>query len=104
MHGCCGCCGWPVPKVRWIRSPILSSSADISKTLHPMRPSKSASAGPCWFVAKIGLLNYSWNLLVGKYLTDVNSCDIEALCQQHCGHVSACFENQQFSYQWRYGG
>lgn len=47
--GCCGCCGWPVPKVRWIRSPILSASADISKTLHPMRPSKSASVGPCWF-------------------------------------------------------
>ena len=25
-------------------------------------------------------------------MTDVNSCDIEALCQQHCGQVSACFE------------
>lgn len=25
-------------------------------------------------------------------MTDVNSCHTEALCQQHCGHVSACFE------------
>ena len=25
-------------------------------------------------------------------MTDVNSCDIEALYQQHCGQVSACFE------------
>lgn len=57
--GLCACYGRLVPKVRWIRSPILSASADISKTLHPMRPSKSASAGPCWFVAKIGLFNYS---------------------------------------------
>ena len=59
LCGDCGSCGRPVPKVRWIRSPILSASADISKTLHPMRPSKSASVGPRWFVAKIGLLNYS---------------------------------------------
>ena len=25
-------------------------------------------------------------------MTGVNSCHIEALCQQQCGHVSACFE------------
>ena len=59
LCGDCGSCGWPVPKVRWIRSPILSASADIRKTPHPMRPSKSASVEPRWFVAKIGLFNYS---------------------------------------------
>ena len=46
LCGDCGSCGWPVPKVRWIRSPILSASADIRKTLHQMRPSKSTSIGP----------------------------------------------------------